>query len=128
MLLSQIRHYAPGGSHAGEDGTGKIFSTLDLAKGYYQVPLAAHHREKTAFVTEWGKFQFTVMPFGLRNAQATFQCLMDVVLHDIFDFARCYIDDICVFSDTWTNHLDHLRQMFQKLKSAELTLQLPKLS
>ena len=93
---------APGGGYAGEDVTGKkIFSTLDLAKGYYQVPLASHHRENTAFVNKWGKLQFTVMLFSLQNAPATFQCLMDLVLHDTFDFSRSIDDILCVFSDTW---------------------------
>ena len=66
----------------------QIFTTLDLKKGYYQVPVTAKHRQKNAFITEWGTFEFTVMPFGLRNAPTTFQRLMDLVLEDTREFAR----------------------------------------
>ena len=64
--------------------------------GYYQVPMAAADKEKTSFVTEFGKFQFKVMPFGLKNAPSTFQRMMDTILEDTHSFARCYLDDICV--------------------------------
>ena len=79
-------------------GSAKKISTLDLKKGYYKVPVYPQHREKTAFVTESGKYQFKVMPFGLKNAPATFQRLMDIILQDTMDYASWYIDDICVFS------------------------------
>ena len=101
-------------------GKANIYSKLDLKKGYYQVPVAPHHQDKTAFVTEWGKFKLTVMPFGLRNAPSTFQRLMDVVLH------RCYIDDISIFSQNWTDHLLHICEVLSKLERAGLTLQLKK--
>ena len=107
-------------------GKANIYSKLDLKKGYYQVPVAPHHQDKTAFVTEWGKFKFTVMPFGLRNAPSTFQRLMDVVLQSTSKFTRCYIDDISIFSQNWTDHLVHIREVLSKLERAGLTLQLKK--
>ena len=107
-------------------GKANIYSKLDLKKGYYQVPVAPHHQDKTAFVTEWGKFKFTVMPFGLRNAPSTFQRLMDVVLQGTSKFTRCYIDDISIFSQNWTDHLMHIREVLSKLERAGLTLQLKK--
>ena len=58
-------------------GTAKFISTLDLARGYRQVPMAAESRKKTAFVTPFGQFEFTVMPFGLHGAPSTFQRMMD---------------------------------------------------
>ena len=58
-------------------GTAKFISTLDLARGYWQVPMAAESRKKTAFVTAFGQFEFTVMPFGLHSAPSTFQRMMD---------------------------------------------------
>ena len=103
-----------------------LFTTLDLRKGYYQVPVDPAHRTKTAFVTQFGKFQFTVMPFGLKNAPATFQRLMDTILHNATEFAVWYIDDICIFSCTWDDHLSHLDVILTKLREANLTLQLVK--
>ncbi len=70
----------------------------------------------TAFVTPWGLYQFNVMPFGLINAPATFQRLMNYVLHDYLnDFIVVYLDDILVYSDTFEEHLAHLRKVFIKL-------------
>lgn len=74
------------------------FITMDLCKGYYQVPLAESTREKTAFVTPYGKFHFCRMPFGLKNAPALFQRLMDSVL-DGMERADAYIDDVVVASE-----------------------------
>lgn len=68
-------------------GSAKIVTTLDLASGYWQIPLAPGSREKTAFATPFGLFEFEVMPFGLHNAPATFQRTMDHVLRDCQDFA-----------------------------------------
>ena len=62
------------------------------------------------------------MPFGLGNAPATFQCLMDIVLQEVRKFARCYIDDICIFSTVWNVHLRHFRAIYMLLQDAELTL------
>ncbi len=61
-------------------GEAAFLTKLDLAKGFYQVSVQESDKEKTAFITPWGKFQFTKMPFGLRNAPSTFQRLMDCVL------------------------------------------------
>ena len=79
-------------------------STLDMAKGYYQMPVAASDQEKTAFMTPVGKFQFRRMPFGLTGAPATFQRLMDVLLADVPDYAAVYLDDIIIFSPDWGSH------------------------
>ena len=86
-----------------------IISTIDLRKGYYQVPLNDRDKEKTSFISEFRKYQFKVMPFGLKNTLAIFQCLMDTVLSDTHEFARCYLDDICIFSMDWNDNLDHLK-------------------
>ena len=66
------------------------------------------------------------MPFGLRNAPSTFQRLMDSVLSDILVFSRCYIDDISIFSKSWSEHVQHLRAIFEHLHGANLTLQMSK--
>ena len=65
---------------------------------FYQIPLAQVDQEKTGVCMPWGKFHFTMMPFGLRNAPASFQRMMDTVLDDIQDFSGAYMDDIIIFS------------------------------
>jgi putative transposase len=97
------------------DGLGKarLFSTLDLRLGYYQLPLRFEDRMKTAFwrVDEDGRntlFHWKFLPFGLKNTPATFQCIMDQVLKEL-PFSRCYIDDVIIFSDTPEEHIKHLQ-------------------
>ena len=101
----------------------KIFSTIDLTKGYYQVPMDPRDKHKTSVITEFGKFQFLVMPFGHKNVPSTFQRMMDnIILRDMTSFARCYIDDICVYSESWETHLQHLSAVLQRLAEAGLTI------
>ena len=109
-----------------EVGPAKIISTLDLAQGYWQVPMAAESQEVTAFITPYGLYEFTVMPFGLHNAPATFQRMMNEVLRDCSGFSRACIDDVVVFSPTWEEHLSHLRTVLTCLQHASLTLKLCK--
>lgn len=99
------------------------FTSLDLASGYWQVEMDPKDKEKTAFITQFGTFQFTVMPFGLCNAPATFQRLMDEVVHDeLWKFVVVYLDDLNIYSQTFEEHLDHLRIVFDRLKNAGLKL------
>ena len=100
-----------------------IFSTLDLASGYWQVELEENDKEKTAFSTMEGLFEFNVMPFGLTNAPSSFQRLMTCVLSGLTnDQCLIYIDDIIVFSATFSQHLDRLRNVFQRVQDAGLRL------
>lgn len=73
-------------------GSARYISTLDLPKGYWQVSVADTDREKTAFTTPYGLFQFKRMPFGLKGAPATFQRMVDKLLNGMSDFASAYID------------------------------------
>ncbi|GES83881.1 KRAB-A domain-containing protein [Rhizophagus clarus] len=99
------------------------FSSLDLASGFWQVELDQKDQEKSTFITRFGTYEFTVMPFGLCNAPATFQRLMDTVLRDIlWQFVVVYIDDINVRSKTFEEHLLHLEQVFSRLAQARLKL------
>ena len=108
-------------------GKAKIFTTLDLKSGYWQVGMADCDKEKTAFTTRSGHWQFTVMPFGLCNAPATFQRLMDLVLDEYkFEFVLVYLDDIIIYSDTFEEHLLHLDNVFKKIHEAGLTLKFDK--
>ena len=81
-------------------GTSTFITTLDLAKGYWQVPVAPKDQPKTAFITPKGLFEFTTMPFGLCSAPATFQRLMDKVLRGTEKFTGVYLDDILVHSQS----------------------------
>ena len=107
-------------------GKAKIITTLDLARGYWQVPVADEDRHKTAFTSPFGLYQFCVMPFGLNGAPATFQRLMNEVVRDMEKFAHAYLDDLVVFSDSWTEHLDHLETILEKLREFGLTAKMAK--
>ena len=103
-------------------GGKKVFSTLDAKRGCWQIQMESSSREKTAFITQHGLFEFRVMPFGLCNAPATFQRLMQRVLAGLESFCSVYIDDIIVFSETVKEHGDHLCQIFQRLWRFRLKL------
>ena len=97
------------------DWIGKVrfISTLDLAKGYGQVPMDPADKEKMAFSSPRGLYQFNVMPFGLNGAPATFQRMMDHVLQGTEESVGVYLDDIVVYSNTWPEHLQHLKVVLQ---------------
>jgi len=101
----------------------KYITTLDLTKGFYQVPLDPQAKAKSAFVTPFGaQYAYNVMPFGMMNASATFQRLVDTVLKYCKPFCRKYIDDVAIFSDTWEDHLKHLDTVLTKIQNAGLTI------
>ena len=107
-------------------GRAKVITTLDLSKGYWQVPVAAVDRVKTAFSSPYGLFQFTVMPFGLQGAPATFQQMMDELLRGTEGYSAAYLDDIVIYSDDWKDHMKHLKDVFRRLRKAGLTVKLDK--
>ncbi|CAF3042706.1 unnamed protein product [Rotaria socialis] len=105
----------------------QFFSTLDLRAGYWQLEMDPSSRALTAFVTHKGLFECTVMPFGLTNAPATFQRLMDIVLAGLkWQCCLVYIDDIIIYSPTFSQHLQDLRKVFLALADANLTLKASK--
>lgn len=99
------------------------FTTLDLKSGYWQIDMHPSSREKTAFVTHNGLYEFLVMPFGLTNSGASFQRLMGHVLRGLeYRFALIYIDDIIIFSKSVDEHLAHLEEVFRRLRDANVKL------
>jgi hypothetical protein len=108
---------------------GKYFSTLDLFAGYWQIPLEEISKDKTAFSTDSGLYEFNVTPFGLCNAPATFQRFMDATMAGLkWKTLLVYMDDIIVFSSTFAEHLVNLEDVFLRLQEANLTLNLDKCS
>ncbi len=102
-------------------GAARFYSTLDLTKGYWQIPLSPLSKEKTAFTTPFGLHQFVTLPFGLFGAPATFQRLMDKVLRPHSAHAAAYLDDIIIHSNDWQRHMEHLRAVLRSLRVAGLT-------
>jgi hypothetical protein len=101
----------------------KWFSTLDLKSGYWQVDLHPDDKEKTALSTAQGLWQFTVMPFGLCNAPATFERLMETVLRGLTgESCLVYLDDVIVIGRTFREHLLNLRNVFQRFRETHLKL------
>ena len=94
--------------------TAKYFSTLDFRAGYHHIPLDEKSIPKPALNLSIGKFEYVKAPFGLAQAPAYFQELMTEIVKD-FNFTIVSLDDINIFSKTTEEHLDHIKQLFQKL-------------
>ena len=99
----------------------KGFSTIDLRSGYYHITLGKDSRAKTAFVMPFGKYEFLMVPFGLAQAPAYFQLLMNQVLEGL-PFAMTYLDDNIIFSNNKEEHLLHLEEVFCQLRKAGLKM------
>ena len=102
-------------------GQAKYVMTLDLTRGYWQVPVAENARVKTAFVTPFGLYQFRVIPFGLQGAPATFQRMMDQLLRGLEEYAAACLDDLVIYSNSWEDHMLHHAKVFDRLRGAGLT-------
>lgn len=110
-------------------GRAQYFSSLDLAKGYHQIKMNPNDAHKTAFVTPMGLYEFLRMPFGLKNAPATFQRLMNDILRDYINkICVVYLDDILIFSTSLKEHLNSLKLIFKKLAEHKLKIQFDKCS
>jgi hypothetical protein len=105
----------------------RFFTTIDLAKGFWQIGLDEESKEKTSFTTTFGQFQYKRLPFGLATAPGAFQKVLETVLAGLV-WTKClvYIDDILVFSVTWEDHLSTLSEVFQRLIKADLKIKLKK--
>ena len=99
------------------------FTELDLFSGYYQIPMATDSIRLITFGTNFSTFAFTVMPFGLVGAPATFQKIMDEVLRDFYEeFTSVYLDNILISSKNFGEHLLHLRKIFERLRQLRFSL------
>ena len=103
----------------------KVFSTIDLRSGYHHIALGKSSRAKTAFVTPFGKYEFLMVPFGLAQAPAYFQLLMNKVLKGL-KFTMMYLDDIIIFSQDESQHLEHLEIVFSRLRETGLKMKCSK--
>lgn len=103
------------------------FTTLDLASGFHQIEMNPEDIPKTAFNVENGHYEYVRMPFGLKNAPATFQRVMDNVLRGLQnEFCLVYLDDIIIMSASLQEHIVHLTKVFQRLRDTKFKIQLDK--
>ena len=106
------------------------FSQLDLASGYWSIPVREEDRQKLAFSVPKGKYEFVRMPFGLVNAQATFQRTMDRVVTAVkdqgFPGVDAYVDNIIIFSHNWAEHIETLELVLETLRSFNMSLRTDK--
>ncbi len=101
----------------------KYMSVVDCTSGYWQIPLHENSRKYTAFTTSIGRWQYTSLPMGITNAAPTFQRNMEAMLTGLlWDCCIVYIDDIIIYSDTFEEHIQHLREVFKRLKAANVVL------
>ena len=99
----------------------KYITTLDLTKGYWQIPLEESTIEKSAFITAKGLYEFLVMPFGMKTAPATFQRMMSDIVLKGFDNAEAYIDDVEIDTlSSFSQHLIDIQQVLHRLRECNL--------
>ncbi len=103
-------------------GSSNVLSKLDLTSGFHQIEVAPESQDLTSFSCPAGKFKYVCMPFGLKNAPAIFQAVVEQVLAPMARVASNYIDDVVVFSRSWDDHLKDLQEVIECLGKAGLTI------
>ena len=105
------------------DKHASIYSVCDISAAYWQIPMHPDNKEKTSIVTPSGQWQWTVLPYGLRNSAATFMSVMHAALQPLINHCiLIYVDDVIIFSRNFEEHMDHLNLVFKHLKAAGLRL------
>ena len=100
----------------------KFFSTIDLRSGHYHTRCTKEAAEKTAFITNKGKWIFHSLPFGINIGPTAFSYVLDKVLAPCTEYALNYLDNIILFLTTWQEHLEHLEEVFRWLEAVDLTI------
>ena len=101
----------------------KVFTSLDLNSAYHQIPLTERSKPLTAFATDWNLYEYTRVPFGIATGAQVLTRLLDQVFSDIkFKYVFHYLDDLVIYSDSFDEHLHHLREVFTRLRKAGLTV------
>ena len=106
-------------------GKSKFVTKFDLLKGYWEIPLSESAKQISAFVTPTGLYQYKVTPFGMKNSGSTFQRFINGVVKDL-EGCGVYIDDIIVYSQNWSDHVNQIKALFERLNDANLTVNLVK--
>ena len=106
-------------------GQAKYVTKFDLLKRIWQISLTDRAKEISAFVTPDGLYQYKVMPFGMKNSPATFQRLINMIITGL-DNCKAYIDDAIIYSEEWDQQIKTIREFFERLSNAKLTINLAK--
>ena len=106
-------------------GQAKYVTKFALLKGFWQIPLTDRAKEISAFVTPDGLQQYKVMPFGMKNSPATFQRPINMIITGL-DNCKAYIDDAIIYSEEWDQQIKTIREFFERLSKAKLTINLAK--
>ena len=129
-LTAKDRYPNPDMARAVDKASGHTFyTTIDLVKGFWQVPLRKGDEWKTAISTPLGLWEWTVMPFGLVNSPATFNRVTQTLFgaeSNHADYCSAFVDDLAVYSDTWSDHVRHVRAVLTTLREAQLFINLGK--
>ena len=108
-------------------GEATVFTTLDCNSGYWQIPLSEEEKDKTTFTSDMGLYRFLRIPFGLKNAPATFQRAVNIILSRVkWQYALVYIDDVIIYSNSIEKHFEHVHHVLSLLRQAGITLRLQK--